>query len=386
MHLMRLSLRNAVRARARAILTVGAVAVSLLAFVLMRAVSAGWTEQVQQTPNDRVLIRHRMGWGRSMPVHYVQAVREQPGVKAVWGVTWGGLSHPIDPRLSFDSAALDAQPFVVAHTELEAPAEQQQAFIADRTGAFASRELAEELGWKLGERLRFRTPALPSDLELTLSGIFQSKRHGFAGRAVYFHWEYYNERLPERARDGVNMIVAQVYEPDESAKIARAMDLEFEGREDQTFSEPDRASMAQLVARFGAVLQALDFLSAAILGVVLLILGNTMAMGVRERTREYATLRALGFETRHVLGFVLGEAATLGVLGGLLCVGIAYASIPTVLTRLLTEAAAFPRLIVSPGTGLLTLLFGALLGLCAAALPAYRVARGSLSESLRKVG
>jgi putative ABC transport system permease protein len=384
MRLMRLSLRNAVRARTRALLTLVAIAVTLMAFVLMRAVNAGWTEQVRQSPDDRVVVRHRMGWGRRMPINYAQAIEQLPGVKKVLGATWAGLVHPVDPRLSFDSAALSARPFIEMHEELEAPADQQQAFIDNRTGAFVSRELADELGWKPGDHLRFRTPLLTGELELTLSGIFRSKRHGFGGRAVYFHWEYFNERLPDRARDGVNMIVAQVYQASESARVARAIDIHFEGREDQTFSQEDQATIAQLVARFGAVLRALDFLSVSILGVVLLILGNTMALGVRERIKEYATLRALGFETRHVLLFIAGEAAALGLAGAVLCLAVAHPLIEHALAPFLRETAGFPPIHVSFGSSVVTLCLGALLGLGAAALPAIQISRSNIVESLRK--
>src|SRR5688572_32700280 len=115
-------------------MTVVAVAISLLAFVVLRAVSAGWTEQVKQTPNDRVLVRHRMGWGRSLPVNYVQDIAGMPGVKRVLGGSWAGLMHPTDPRLRFDAIALEAQPFVDMHDEVVAPSEQKQGFVADRTG------------------------------------------------------------------------------------------------------------------------------------------------------------------------------------------------------------------------------------------------------------
>src|SRR5687767_111800 len=101
MHLLKLSLRNAARSRARSAMTVVAVAISLLAFASLRAVSAGWTEQVKQTPNDRVLVRHRMGWGRSLPVNYVQDVGGLPGVQHVIGASWVALTHPSDPRLRF---------------------------------------------------------------------------------------------------------------------------------------------------------------------------------------------------------------------------------------------------------------------------------------------
>jgi putative ABC transport system permease protein len=386
MRLSKLSFRNALRVRARAAMTLGAVALSLMAFVLLRSVSDGWTEQVRQTPKDRVVVRHKMGWGRSMPVNYRQAILEIDGVDAALGATWASLVHPRDPRLSFDSMALDARPFIELVQELEAPAEQRQAFIDNRMGAFVSRELADELGWKLGERVRFRTSALDRDLELTLSGIYQSKRHGFSSRALYFHWEYFNERLSERTRDGVNMLVAHVRDPGQGARVARDIDALFSGRDNPTFAQQDQATIAQLVARFGTVLAALDFLSLLILGVVLLILANTVAMGVRERAKEYATLRALGFGARHVLGAILGESAMLGALGGALCLLVSYPLIERVLGRFLEETAGFPPIHVSLGTSATTVLLGTLIGTLAAALPARRAATENVTLALRKVG
>jgi putative ABC transport system permease protein len=373
MPLLKLSLRNSTRSPARSVMTVLAVAISLLAFVVLRAVSWGWTEQVKQTPQDRVLTRHRMGWGRSLPVNYVQDIGSLPGVKRVLGASWVGLTHPNDPRLRFDAIAEHVQPFVEMHDEVAAPGEQKQAFIADRTGAFASRALAEEFGWQVGDRLRFGGADGQGDIELTLSGIFDSRRHGWGGRAIYFHWEYFNERFSGAQRDRVNMIVAQIENPADGARIARAIDERFEASEDQTTSAEDRAVMAQLVARFGAILEALDLISVLILGVVLLIIGNTVAMGVRERVKEYATLRALGFQPRHIIGSVLGEAAAFGVLGALLCLLVSYPLVEGALARFLQEQASFPAVHVSAEIALAAIGLGALLSMLAALLPARGV-------------
>jgi len=386
MSLLKLSLRNAARSPVRSWMTVLAVAVSLLSFVLLRAVSSGWTQQVAQTPDDRVLVHHRMGWGRSLPVNYREDVAAIPGVKRVLGASWVGLTLPADPRLRFDAAAQDARAFVDMHAELVAPSSEKEAFVADRTGALASRELADELGWHTGDRLRFRSADSPRDVELTLSGIFDSRRHGWGRRAIYFHWDYYNERLVGPQRNRVNMLVAQVESPAAGARVARLIDAFFAEHDDQTHSEEDRAFIAQLVARFGAILDALDLISSLILGVVALILGNTIAMGVRERVKEYATLRALGFRPSHILGSVLGEAVLLGALGGLICLAISYPLVGAGLGRFLKEQAGFPEIEVSPDTALVAVGLGVVLALLAALFPAREMMRRDIVDGLRKVG
>jgi putative ABC transport system permease protein len=367
-------------------MTVVAVAISLLAFVVLRAVSSGWTEQVEQTPNDRILVHHRMGWSRSLPVSYVAEIASIPGVQRVLGASWADLTHPNDPRLRFQAVAEDAKPFVDMHHELVAPVSEKEAFVVDRTGAFASRDLANEFGWKPGDRIRFRTADSPRDIELTVSGIFDSKRRGWGRRSIYFHWEYFNERLVGPQRDRVNMVVAQLENPSDGGRVAQAIDAHFGEREDQTTSEEDRAVIAQIVARFGSILEALDVISWLILGVVLLILGNTVAMGVRERVKEYATLRALGFRSRHIVGFVLGESAVFGVLGGVLCLAVSYPLVEMALARFLQEQAGFPAIRLSPDVALVTIALGVVLGVLAASVPARGMMNRDIVECLRKVG
>src|SRR5574340_178349 len=56
---------------------------------------------------------------------------------------------------------------------------------------------------------------------------------------------------------------------------------------------------------------------------LLLVTGNTMAIAVRERTRELAVLKAVGFSDGFVLRLVLGETVVVAAVGGGLGVGLA---------------------------------------------------------------
>jgi putative ABC transport system permease protein len=383
--LFRLTIRNARRAPVRAGLTVIAVAITLVAFVLLRTLSAGWTNRIEQTPNNRVVTRHKIGWAGSLPVHYTDVVRKMPGVQLAMGGSWVGMKLPADDSVFFQSFAVDPRDFVDMHYELSAPPEQKEAFVSDRRGALVAAELAEERGWKLGDHLQFKGRDYPGQWQLTVSAIVKSTRVGFGQRAVWMHWDYFNETLPEPERDKLSLIAAQIENPAEGARMAKAIDIHFDTENEQTFSQEDKALNTAIVGRFGAMLSAMNLVSLLVLGVVVLILGNTVAMSTRERTREYGTLRAIGFMPLHLALFVVGEAAALGLVGGGLGLLLGYPLVQGPLSRYLEQEMNVAPLRVASGDALIALLLGVLLGVVAAAIPALRAARLEVTESLSHV-
>ena len=121
---------------------------------------------------------------------------------------------------------------------------------------------------------------------------------------------------------------------------------------------------------------------------MVLILGNTVAMGVRERTHEYGVLRAIGFLPKHLAVFVLGEAVAVSVAGGVLGVMVAYPFVQEGLGRFLEEnmGAFFPFFRIDPATIVWALLLAVLLGALAAVLPAYGASRLKVVDALRRTG
>jgi len=248
-----------------------------------------------------------------------------------------------------------------------------------------SAALAREMGWHVGQQLHFKHPGLLADIVLTIDGIFQSTRRGFAQRAVYYHWEYLNELLPAEEKDRVNLISAEIRDPRDGARLARTIDTLFAGTGDPSFSQEDQALNAQLVGEAGAILDALDVVSLMILGVVMLLLSNTLAMTVRERSKEYGTMRALGFLRSHVMSCVAGEGATLGAVGGSLCLVISYPLVQAA-SRHLQASLTFPPLEISWTSVAITMLLGALSGALGGLPVAYRLTRSSTAEALRRIG
>ena len=118
-----------------------------------------------------------------------------------------------------------------------------------------------------------------------------------------------------------------------------------------------------------------------------LILGNTIAMGVRERTQEFATMRAIGFMPAHLRWFVVGEAGVLGLFGGALGVAIAFPLIQGMLGRFLEENMGniFPVFRLPFGATVAALGLAVALGVAAALLPARTAARVKVTDALRKL-
>jgi putative ABC transport system permease protein len=367
-------------------LTVLAIAICVIVHVLLRSINATWTERTAQTPDNRVVTRHRIGWDYAMPVHYVDEVAQMPGIRRAMGGSWVELKHPVLETQYFGATAVTADVFAPMHGELAAPAAEKRAFVSNRRGIMVSDELAKVFGWKLGDRVHMKGTQYPHDWELDVSCIFHSNRYGFAQRSIWMHWEYYNESLPAEVRDRINIISSEIFDPHEGARLARAIDVHFDSGKDPTFTQEDQALSASMVGQQGALLDALNLVSLFVLGILALIVGNTIAMGVRERAPEYGVLRAIGFRPPRIALLIIGEASALGLLGGALGFGLAFPLVEHPLSRYFQTNLELPPLVVPRAAAALAFCLSGALGAVAAALPAYRASRVELTAALRHTG
>jgi putative ABC transport system permease protein len=247
--------------------------------------------------------------------------------------------------------------------------------------------LARTLDLEVGDRITLTSPlsVQPSNT-FTVRGIYTASRRSIDRSSFLFHWEYLNESLPESRKDEIGWMIARVGNAGQSAAIARRVDRIFENEDIQTLSMSEKALNLQFMAMFSAILGAMDIISIIILLILLMILGNTVAMGVRERTNEYGVLRALGFRPHHVAFFILGESVLVGILAGLLGIAFAFPVIELGMGRFLEEnmGGMFPYFRIEPETYAAAIGFAALLGAVAAMIPALRASRLTIVDALRR--
>jgi putative ABC transport system permease protein len=150
----------------------------------------------------------------------------------------------------------------------------------------------------------------------------------------------------------------------------------------------EQAFQASFLGMISAILNAIEIVSYVMMAIMGLILANTIAMGVRERTHEYGVLRAIGFLPRHIVIFILGEGLVLGLLGGLLGLALGYPFVQAGLGPVLEQnlGAFFPFFRVSPGVAAASLALAVALGFLAAIVPARSAAKLEVIGALRRVG
>jgi putative ABC transport system permease protein len=376
------------RNKFRTTATIAAVAIAIVAFVTLRTVLTAWTAAVDASAKDRIGTRHKVTFIMPLPYRYVQDVRETPGVKAATWATWFGgrdLSHE---REFFATIAVDPETFLSVYDEIVVDAETRDRWLANRQGALVGDVLARKLRWRVGDRVTLTGTIYPGPWQFTIDGIYTASRRSVDRSTFWFHWAYLNDRLPPHQQDQVGWIVSRIDDPGQSGTVAKAIDARFAERDVQTVSMSERALNTSFLGMISAVLKAVNVVSVVILLIMALILGNTVAMGVRERTNEYGVLRAIGFLPRHLAALVLGEALTVGSLGGALGLLVAYPVVDGALGGFLEQemGGLFPYFRIAPSTALVALGLATALGAAAAILPAYRASRLDVVDALRRVG
>lgn len=388
MGLLRIAARNLGRNWLRTVLTVLGAAVALIAFILLRTVLSSWEIGAEYAAKDRLGTRHKVTFTMQLPKRYIDDVRGVKGVKDATWANWFGGKDPRRPDDFFATLAVDPPSFLPVMDELVLSDEDRTRWLGDKRGAIVGDVLAKKLGVKVGDKITLQGSIYPGDWEFTIAGIYTAARKSLDRSQFLFHWSYLNDTVPEAQKDQIGWIMTRIDDPSKSADIAAGIDRIFDERDTQTVSMSERNMQLSFMAMFGAILTVLNLVSIIILVIMLMILGNTIAMGVRERTREYAVLRAIGFLPSHVRMFVLGEAVVLGVVAGAVGVGIAYPFVNGFMGKAIEEnmSAWFPYFRVEPRVAITAMVVAVVLSTLAALIPSIQAGRISVTEALRRVG
>jgi len=382
MTLGRFATKNAFRNRRRSFLTAVSIGFSLLLLTLLMSVYRGfYIDQGPAEANLRLVTRHKVSLVFWLPAYYREKVRAIPGVVHVSPWNWfGGVYKDQKPENMFAQFGVDpGEIFDILKEDKVAP-DQLQAFQRDRAGAAVSRNLANKYGWKLGDKVIIQGTIYPIKAELNIRAIYDTDN---PFDALFFSTEYVNQALP-RVQCRIGTLYTLVDSPDHITGVAKAIDDMFENSPQPTKTETEKAFGLSFVAQLGNVKLFILSICGAVVFAILLVSCNTMAMTIRERTREVAVLKTLGFTRGTILSLYVGEAVTISLLGGLL--GATAATLLLIAATHMPNGTFFTGFKVNTPTYLVALAVAALVGFVSAVFPSYNASRRNIVDGLRHIG
>jgi len=376
---------NLWRRKLRTIFTLLAALFTFALFGVMAAVNLAFGMGVDVSGADRLVVIHKISLIMPLPVSYKERIAMVPGVQALTHMNWFGGIYK-DPKNFFAQMAVDTPTFFDLYPEYVVPADQKKAWMADRSGVIVGRDLAERFGWKIGDKIPIQATIYTRKdgtrmWDFNIDGIYEPGKKGVDATQFFFHYDY----LKEASRGGgmVGWYTIRVSDPKQSAEISKRIDGLFANSPYETKTSTEKAFAQSFANQMGNIGAIVRYVVGAVLFGMLLVIGNTMAQSVRERTNELAVLKTLGFGNGLVLSLVIAESCLLALAGA----GLGLLFSWGVLTPLVGKAfKQFLPVFYVPGWGIaLGLGIALVLGLLTGLVPGIQAMRLRIVDALRKV-
>jgi putative ABC transport system permease protein len=386
MELFRLLLRNALRHKLRTVLTVIGVGVAVMAFALLQTVVTAWHAGVEASAANRLITRHAVSFVFPLPLSYRDRIAQIAGVNKVTYAVWFSGVY-IDKNQFFARLAVDSDTFFDVYPEFVIDREQFEAFKRERNACIIGVDIANRYHLKIGDIMPIEGDVYPGQWEFVVRGIYYPRDQTTDPSSMMFHYRYVDERVrqefPDRAGQ-VGWYIVRIDDAANSAQISQDIDNLFANSRAETKTETERAFQQSFLSAASAVITAMNIMSFVIIGIILLVLGNTMVMSARERTHEFAVLKALGFSGGQLFLLLGGESMILSIAGSALGLALTLPAVAGFQSAL--PKGWFPVFYIKPETIVIGCIAGFAVGLLASLIPLRRVLTTRIVEGLRYVG
>ena len=371
--------KNALRNKRRALLTILSVAVSLFLFVTLLVA----LRELTMPPEDigaslRIAVRNKVSIASPLPARQLATIEQIPGVETVTPFTFFGGKFKNDESVGFAQFAIDPTKLMTIFGEAKIPADQLDAWIKDRASCIVGRDTALRYKLKVGDRISLIGTLWPCDLDLKIAGIYSGT---LDDRNMWFHHKYLDDALGgESGKVGTWWVKARSAE--DVPRVVDAINAAFANTSAEVRAETERAFQMSFVSMWGNIKGFISSICSVVVFTLVLVTASTMSMAIRERFRELAVLKALGFRRRELFAFILAESFGLALIGAILGAGGAWLFYSTTNIAKLT-GGVFPFFEVTPKILGVAFLVAALLGIIASLAPAIAAARMSVVEGLK---
>ena len=370
--------KNALRNKRRAALTILSVAVSCALLVTLLTLLRELTIPPEsEAASLRVIVRNKVSLAQPLPAKQLLTLERIPGIVAVSPFSFFGGNFREETVTSFAQFAVDPVRFQGIIVEGKIVDGSYENFAKDRNSCLVGADTMKRYGLKVGNKMRFTGTFYPINLDLKIAAVFQGT---VDDRGVFFHHKLLDELMGDPGTVGTWYI--RVASAEVANDVIARVNKAFENTAAEVRAETERAFQMSFISMLGNVKLLIGSISSVVVFTLLLVTVSTMSMAIRERFRELAILKALGYRRRELFSFILAESFGLAVLGASIGIGGAWAfwtftDLQKLTRGFLIYFEVTPRIIATGGV------VAMLLAIVAAIAPSIAVARMSVVQGLK---
>ncbi|WP_075186344.1 ABC transporter permease [Teredinibacter haidensis] len=378
--------KNLTRNKMRLTLNGFAIFIAFLLFGVLSSIKGAFDAGIDLSADNRLVVVNKINFTQPLPIAHVQKIRAMDGVKDVTWANWFGAYHQ-DARKPLVGMAVDPESYLKVYDEILLDEEFKKAWYAERQGVIVGERMATAKGWKVGDRIPISSSIFSKSdgshvWDMVIIGIFTGKDRQLDTNYLLFHYKYFIE-TQTFGRDWIGWAILTTDDAMLNDNVANSIDRRFANSPAETETTSEKQFTKAFIAQIGSVGLILTSVVLAAFFTILLIVGNSMALAIRERTAEIAVLKTLGFQAMRVFRMILTESIVLALMGGLLGLGFAH-FIVTGASQQPQLQSILPNLILSGETILKALAYMVLLGLLTGFFPAWRAMRLNTLDALSR--
>ena len=377
-----LILKNLTRKPLRLFLTMFATFVAFLIYGTLTTFQAAIDSGVELSADDRLVVVNKINFTQPLPISYVNRVEALPNITGVTHLNWFG-GYFQDPQQQVVTFAADPETFLTVYNELVLTDEERASWLQNRQGLIVGKAVADLYGWQVGDRIPLNSNIFSqadgsTAWEFDVVGIFTGTDKQANTAATYFHYDYFNE-TQTFTRDYIGFMGVRTSDPQLNEQVIKSIDDMFTNTPFETETVPEKTFNKAFIEQIGNLSLILGSVVFAAFFIILVIVGNSMVLAIRERTGEIGVLKTLGFKSERIFFMVIAESLLLalgsGALGLLATSGVVGA---------LNNIPQLPVMILSQDIVLQAFGIMVFLGLVTGIIPAVNALRLNIITALSR--
>jgi putative ABC transport system permease protein len=326
--------KNLFRKGLRTTLLIVSIFIAFLLFGVLGSFNYAFNYATNPNGANRLLTINKINFTQPLPYAYLDRIRQVPGVEVASMMNWLGGYYQ-EPKNQVQTFAVDPEAFMnIYDADIIITPEERDAFIHNRTGIIIGADTAARFGFKVGQRIPMHSDIYTNKLtgqqvwDFDVVGIWHAAKAQRPSQGAYYNYEYFRESATFSTTN-IGMVAIRTAKPaaggkqgDVNDRVAAAIDTMFANSSAETKTQDEIAFGRAFLAQMGDLNFIITLVVSAAFAAILMVVGNTMWMAVRERTKEIGVMKTLGFPNGRIVRMVLGESMLLSLIGAGLGIGL----------------------------------------------------------------